>query len=61
MALDNHAACLSHVAARCPEVDPTLLERHVRAWVNDFSVDLGARGRQSVAFLLGEDPDWIEA
>ena len=41
-------------------MDREMIGRYVNAWVNDFTVDPGPRGRQAVAKLLGLEPVWIQ-
>ena len=41
-------------------MDREMIGRYVNAWVNDFTVDPGPRGRQAVQLLLGLDPVWIQ-
>lgn len=41
-------------------MDREMVGRYVNAWVNDFTVDPGPRGREAVAKLLGEAPVWIQ-
>ena len=41
-------------------MDREMIGRYVNAWVNDFTVDPGPRGREAVAKLLGLDPVWIQ-
>jgi len=41
-------------------MDREMVGRYVNAWVNDFTVDPGPRGREAVARLLGLEPVWIQ-
>ena len=41
-------------------MDREMVGRYVNAWVNDFTVDPGPRGREAVAKLLGLEPVWIQ-
>lgn len=41
-------------------MDREMIGRYVNAWVNDFTVDPGPRGRAAVAKLLGLEPVWIQ-
>jgi len=41
-------------------MDRAMISRYVRAWVNEFTVDPGPRGRQAVAKLLGQEPVWVQ-
>ena len=41
-----------HVAAHAQEMSPDIQYRHIRTYVNDYTVSLGERGREAVAALL---------
>jgi 1,4-dihydroxy-6-naphthoate synthase len=41
-------------------MDREMIGRYVNAWVNDFTVDPGPRGREAVTKLLGLEPVWIQ-
>ena len=41
-------------------MDREMIGRYVNAWVNDFTVDPGPRGRRAVQLLLGLEPVWIQ-
>ena len=41
-------------------MDREMIGRYVNAWVNDFTVDPGPRGRAAVRKLLELDPVWIQ-
>lgn len=41
-------------------MDRAMVSRYVQAWVNDFTVDPGSRGRLAVAKLLDQEPVWIQ-
>jgi len=41
-------------------MDREMIGRYVNAWVNDFTVDPGPRGRAAVNKLLGLEPVWIQ-
>ena len=41
-------------------MDRDMIGRYVNAWVNDFTVDPGPRGREAVTRLLGLEPEWIQ-
>lgn len=41
-------------------MDRDMIGRYVNAWVNDFTVDPGPRGRAAVTKLLGLEPVWIQ-
>ncbi|HJU83464.1 MAG TPA: MqnA/MqnD/SBP family protein [Holophagaceae bacterium] len=41
-------------------MDRNMVSRYVQAWVNDFTVDPGVRGREAVNQLLGMQAVWIQ-
>ena len=41
-------------------MDREMIGRYVNAWVNEFTVDPGPRGREAVTRLLGLEPVWIQ-
>ncbi len=41
-------------------MDREMVGRYVNAWVNDFTVDPGPRGREAVKLLLGLEPVWVQ-
>jgi 1,4-dihydroxy-6-naphthoate synthase len=41
-------------------MDRDMIGRYVNAWVNEFTVDPGPRGREAVIKLLGIEPVWIQ-
>jgi 1,4-dihydroxy-6-naphthoate synthase len=41
-------------------MDRDMIGRYVNAWVNDFTVEPGPRGREAVLKLLGLEPVWIQ-
>jgi 1,4-dihydroxy-6-naphthoate synthase len=50
-ALANPAATDAYVRDNARETDPSVVERHIRMFVNEFSLDLGAEGRAAIAAL----------
>lgn len=44
-------ATMPYLLAHAQEMSPDVLQAHVRTFVNDFSLDLGAAGRSAVATL----------
>ena len=49
--LDDPAGTTEYVRRHAQEMDEQVLARHVRTYVNDFSLALGPQGRQAVAVL----------
>lgn len=59
-AMVRHAESLAYAQSFGRGMDHDLVNRYVRAWVNDFTVDPGPRGRQAVDQLLGLQAQWIQ-
>lgn len=51
-AWDNPAASESFIAQHAQEMDPAVRRQHIDLYVNQFSADLGKRGRESVSNLF---------
>ncbi|RMF20712.1 MAG: 1,4-dihydroxy-6-naphthoate synthase [Bacteroidetes bacterium] len=51
-ALQNPMASESYVKKHAQEMDPAVLHSHIRLYVNDFTLDLGAEGRRAVERLF---------
>ena len=51
-ALAHPTASAEYVAAHAQEMSPDIQYRHIRTYVNDYSVSLGERGREAVATLF---------
>ncbi|MFZ7128373.1 MAG: 1,4-dihydroxy-6-naphthoate synthase [Desulfobacterales bacterium] len=43
--------CLPYVRRHASEMDAEVLDRHIRTFVNDYSLDLGSRGLEAVSVL----------
>jgi 1,4-dihydroxy-6-naphthoate synthase len=50
-AMDDPARPLDHMRRHAATLDAAVLRRHVRTFVNEFSLDLGPHGRESLAAL----------
>ncbi|GAB4141273.1 MAG: 1,4-dihydroxy-6-naphthoate synthase [Planctomycetota bacterium] len=69
-ALADPALAREYVRANAREMDEGVCEKHIRLYVNEFSVDLGSRGRSAVeemlrragdlASLRGAPPSFVE-
>jgi 1,4-dihydroxy-6-naphthoate synthase len=46
------AASREYVRRHAQELDPVVIEQHIRLYVNEFTADLGAQGRAAVDTLL---------
>lgn len=51
-AFQNPQASAAFVAEHAQEMDPDVCRQHIELYVNEFSVDLGADGREAVQALL---------
>jgi 1,4-dihydroxy-6-naphthoate synthase len=51
-AFANRTASLDYVRAHAQEMSEDVMYRHIDLYVNQFSIDLGAEGRQAVALLF---------
>ena len=60
MARARHEESVDYAQSFGRGMDRAMVARYVRAWVNDFTVDPGERGRRSVDKLLGIPPVWIQ-
>jgi len=60
MARSRHWESVDYSQSFGRGMDREMIGRYVNAWVNDFTVDPGPRGRQAVAKLLGLEPVWIQ-
>ena len=52
--LDNREDALQYSMQFARDMDPALADRFVAMWVNDLTLDYGARGREAVRRLLNE-------
>ncbi len=53
-ALNHHDEALDHAMKYAGGLDRDRLEKYVRRYVNDFSLDFGSRGRRAVQTLLNQ-------
>jgi 1,4-dihydroxy-6-naphthoate synthase len=60
MAQARHEESVDYAQSFGRGMDRAMVSRYVRAWVNEFTVDPGPRGRLSVEKLLGISPKWIQ-
>jgi len=60
MAQARHWESVDYAQSFGRGMDRETVGRYVNAWVNEFTVDPGPRGRRSVAQLLGLEPSWIQ-
>ncbi len=60
MARSRHWESVDYAQSFGRGMDREMVGRYVNAWVNDFTVDPGLRGRSAVRELLGLEPSWIQ-
>ena len=60
LARARHWECVDYSQSFGRGMDREMIGRYVNAWVNDFTVDPGPRGRAAVTKLLGLEPVWIQ-
>ena len=60
MARARHDEAVAYAQSFGRGMDTGMVGRYVRAWVNDFTVDPGPRGRAAVDRLLGLRAEWIQ-
>lgn len=51
-AFKNPAASLPYVRAHAQEMDLSVIQQHIGLYVNDFSVDLGTKGKAAIQYLF---------
>ena len=59
-AMARHSESLDYAQSFGRGMDRDLVDRYVRAWVNEFTVDPGHRGRMAVDRLLGLRALWVQ-
>jgi len=60
MARSRHDESVEYAQSFGRGMDRDMVSRYVQAWVNDFTVDPGPRGREAVGKLLGLEPVWTQ-
>lgn len=60
MAQARHWESVDYAQSFGRGMDREMVGRYVNAWVNEFTVDPGPRGRKSVVALLGLEPTWLQ-
>ena len=60
LAIERHDESVAYSQSFGRGMDAEMVGRYVRAWVNDFTVDPGPRGRAAVARLLGMEVAWVQ-
>ena len=60
MARARHEESVDYAQGFGRGMDRGLVSHYVQAWVNEFTVDPGPRGRLAVTRLLDMDPAWIQ-
>ncbi|MCL1894456.1 MAG: hypothetical protein FWG02_09535 [Holophagaceae bacterium] len=59
-AINRHQESIDYAQSFGRGMDREMVERYVRGWVNDFTIDIGDRGMQAVSVLLGKEGRWVE-
>jgi 1,4-dihydroxy-6-naphthoate synthase len=59
MAMERHQESIDYAQAFARGMDCGTVDKYVRAWVNNFTVDVGPRGEQAVGALLGMAVAWV--
>jgi 1,4-dihydroxy-6-naphthoate synthase len=60
LARERHEESVAYSQSFGRGMDEAMVGRYVRAWVNEFTVDPGPRGRAAVDRLLGIHGEWIQ-
>ena len=60
LARSRHGESVAYAQSFGRGMDTEMVGRYVQAWVNDFTVDPGPRGRVAVDRLLGLQAEWIQ-
>lgn len=56
-AFQNPISSMDFTKLNAQELDDTVIKSHISLYVNDFSIDLGAKGRSAVYYLLQKMKD----
>lgn len=51
-AMQNRAATMDFVRSHARELSETVLQKHIDFFVNEYTIDIGANGRQAIAKIL---------
>ena len=60
MAMARHDESVAYAQSFGRGMDSAMVGRYVRAWVNEFTIDPGPRGRAAVDRLLGLEARWVQ-
>jgi 1,4-dihydroxy-6-naphthoate synthase len=58
-AMERHQESIDYAQSFARGMDRETVDRYVKAWVNNFTLDVGSRGAQAVEALLGMAVDWV--
>lgn len=58
-AMHNPSACMDFVKENATEMSEEVMRKHIKTYVNNYSVDLGESGRNAVDFLLSRSGELI--
>jgi 1,4-dihydroxy-6-naphthoate synthase len=59
-AMQRHEESLDYAQSFGRGMDRSMVDRYVKAWVNEFTIDVGPRGAQAVNLLLKKQVPWLE-
>jgi 1,4-dihydroxy-6-naphthoate synthase len=51
-AFEHPEASLPYVKAHAQEMDTAVMQQHISLYVNDFSIDLGEKGKAAINYLF---------
>lgn len=58
-AMNNPSACMGFVKEHASEMSEDVMRKHIKTYVNNYSVDLGDDGRNAVEFMLSQTRETI--
>jgi 1,4-dihydroxy-6-naphthoate synthase len=59
-AMARHQESIDYAQSFGRGMNREMVDRYVRAWVNDFTIDVGDRGERAVYALLGGQVVWVD-
>jgi 1,4-dihydroxy-6-naphthoate synthase len=59
-AMRRHGESIDYAQSFGRGMDNAMIDRYVRAWVNEFTIDVGDRGAEAVNRLLGRSVSWVQ-
>ena len=55
----NREAALQYAVGFGRGIDPDTADEFVAMYVNELTLDMGARGRRAIELLLGREPEFV--